>query len=218
MKYWDGQLDSRWLGGFRIVFLEKRKSILKIAILSAALLLPFSSAWAVNKCTSADGKSVFQDAPCMGKGATLDIRSAPPKKGLADSPAPDWKVKAAESDKRSEIQSAVERREAVIGMTIEQLQQAMGLPDRLNTGDYQSGSKDQRIYERSGRTWYVYTAGNLVTAVQTSATVGATSKPTVCPGSLEIRNAETSASSITLSEGMRVEMLRQVREMKNCGR
>ena len=191
---------------------------MKIAILWAALLVPFSAAWAVNKCTDADGKSVFQDAPCLGKGTTLDIRSAPGKKGLAESPATDWKARAAELDKRSDIQAAVERREAVIGMTLEQLQQAMGLPDRLNTGDYQSGSKDQRIYDRNGRTWYVYTAGNLVTAVQTSATVGAALRPTVCPSSLEIRNAETSASSITLSEGMRIEMFRQVREMKNCGR
>ena len=154
----------------------------------------------------------------MGKGETLDIRSAPGKTGLAASPASDWKAKAAELDKRSEIQSAVERREAVIGMTLEQLQQAMGLPDRLNTGDYQSGSRDQRIYDRNGRTWYVYTAGNLVTAVQTSATVGAAIKLVVCPSPLEIRNVEASASSITLSEGTRVEMLRQVREMKNCGR
>jgi hypothetical protein len=191
---------------------------LKIAILWAALLLPILPAWAVNKCTGADGKVAFQDAPCMGRGETLNIRSAPGKTGTAESPAPDWKAKAAESDKRSEIYAAIERREAVIGMTLEQLQQAMGLPNRLNTGDYQSGSKDQRIYDRNGRTWYVYTTGNLVTAVQTSATVRVAIKPTVCPGPLEIRNAETSASSITLPEGVRVEMLRQVREMKNCGR
>ncbi len=191
---------------------------MKIAILWAALLLPFLPAWAVNKCTGADGKVAFQDAPCMGRGETLNIRSAPGKTGTAESTAPDWKAKAAESDKRSEIYAAIERREAVIGMTLEQLQQAMGLPNRLNTGDYQSGSKDQRIYDRNGRTWYVYTAGNLVTTVQTSATVGAAIKPTVCPGPLEIRNAETSASSITLSDGVRVEMLRQIREMKNCGR
>lgn len=191
---------------------------MKIAILWAAILLAISPAWAINKCTGADGKVAFQDAPCMGKGETLNIRSAPGKIGTAESPATDWKAKEAESDKRSEIYAAIERREAVIGMTLEQLQQAMGLPNRLNTGDYQSGSKDQRIYDRNGRTWYVYTAGNFVTAVQTSATVGAASKPTVCPGPLEIRNAETSASSITLPEGARVEMLRQVREMKNCSR
>lgn len=191
---------------------------MKIVILWGALLLSFSPAWAINKCTGVDGKVAFQDAPCMGKGETLNIRSAPGKTGTAESPAPDWKAKAAESDKRSEIYAAIDRREAVIGMTLEQLQQAKGLPSRLNTGDYQSGSKDQRIYDRNGRTWYVYTAGNLVTAVQTSATLGAAIKPTVCPSPVEIRNAETSASSITLSEGVRVEMLRQVHEMKNCGR
>ena len=191
---------------------------MKITILWAALLLVVSPAWAISKCTGVDGKVVFQDAPCMGKGETMNIRSAPAMASTAGTPGTDWKAKAAESDRRSEISAAIERREAMIGMTLEQLQQAMGLPNRINTGDYQSGSKDQRIYDRNGRTWYVYTTGNAVTAVQTSATIGAASKPTNCPSSLEIRNAETSASSITLTEGVRVEMLRQIREMKNCGR
>lgn len=40
-----------------------------------ALLAP-AEAWAINKCTGADGKVVFQDAPCSGRGETLDIRPA----------------------------------------------------------------------------------------------------------------------------------------------
>jgi hypothetical protein len=44
----------------------------------AATLMAFavSPAWAVNKCTGPDGKVVFQDAHCAGKGETITVRPA----------------------------------------------------------------------------------------------------------------------------------------------
>jgi hypothetical protein len=33
-------------------------------------------ALAINKCTPADGRTVFQDAPCQGKGEVLDVKPA----------------------------------------------------------------------------------------------------------------------------------------------
>ncbi|CAN7554798.1 MAG: DUF4124 domain-containing protein [Acidovorax sp.] len=33
-------------------------------------------AWAVNKCTDANGKVSFQDAPCVGEGEKIDVRPA----------------------------------------------------------------------------------------------------------------------------------------------
>jgi len=47
-----------------------------------ALPLP---AEAINKCTGADGKVSFQDAPCAGKGEKIDVR---PASGNAPLPAP----------------------------------------------------------------------------------------------------------------------------------
>ena len=44
--------------------------------LLAAVLIAASPAWAINKCTGADGKVVFQDAPCMGRGEKLEVRPA----------------------------------------------------------------------------------------------------------------------------------------------
>lgn len=42
-----------------------------------ALLLAFvAPAWAVNKCTDANGKVSFQDAPCVGEGGKIDVRPA----------------------------------------------------------------------------------------------------------------------------------------------
>lgn len=49
---------------------------MKSAILAAALACALSPAWAVNKCTGPDGKVVFQDAPCAGKGVTLNVKPA----------------------------------------------------------------------------------------------------------------------------------------------
>lgn len=46
------------------------------AIAAASLALLQLPAAAVNKCTGPDGKTVFQDAPCAGKGETLTIRPA----------------------------------------------------------------------------------------------------------------------------------------------
>lgn len=45
-----------------------------------ALLLGFlAPAWAINKCTGADGKVSFQDAPCAGEGEKIEVR--PSSKG-----------------------------------------------------------------------------------------------------------------------------------------
>lgn len=57
---------------------------IKLALLAAALAVG-TPAWAINKCTGPDGKTVFQDAPCAGKGEKIDVR---PASGSAASPPP----------------------------------------------------------------------------------------------------------------------------------
>ena len=49
------------------------KQIILCAAVLAVLIAP---AWAVNKCTGADGKVAFQDAPCSGKGGQISVRPA----------------------------------------------------------------------------------------------------------------------------------------------
>lgn len=48
--------------------------ILRLGVLAVAMAS--NHAWAVNKCTGADGKVVFQDAPCVGQGEVLHVRPA----------------------------------------------------------------------------------------------------------------------------------------------
>lgn len=55
------------------------RTLLTVALFAA------TPAWAVNKCIGPDGKVVFQDAPCTGKGEKLDVR---PASGAARAAAP----------------------------------------------------------------------------------------------------------------------------------
>ena len=58
----------------------QRKRLVKLALIAGLIFLAFlvfgAPAWAINKCTGADGKVSFQDAPCQGKGELLDVRPA----------------------------------------------------------------------------------------------------------------------------------------------
>ena len=48
-----------------------------IRFAAAAMALAFvAPAWAINKCTDANGKVSFQDAPCAGQGEKIEARPA----------------------------------------------------------------------------------------------------------------------------------------------
>lgn len=49
------------------------KYVHAVTVVLAALCTP---AWSINKCTGADGRIVFQDAACGGKGEKMNVRPA----------------------------------------------------------------------------------------------------------------------------------------------
>lgn len=50
---------------------------MKLSLIFATLLASLCApSWAINKCTGADGKVVFQDAACAGKGEKMNVRPA----------------------------------------------------------------------------------------------------------------------------------------------
>ncbi len=51
-------------------------SNLKTGGMVAVLTLLCMPAWAINKCTSPDGRTVFQDIPCEGKGQSVMVKPA----------------------------------------------------------------------------------------------------------------------------------------------
>lgn len=52
-------------------------------ILALGLVPP---AWAINKCTDAQGKVSFQEAPCPGEGEKIEVRPAMPAPAVAPPP------------------------------------------------------------------------------------------------------------------------------------
>jgi hypothetical protein len=75
------------------------------AALLAALCAPV---WAINKCTGPDGRVVYQDAPCAGKGEVLDVKPAAGR-GAANIDAP--AVKTMTEAQRIDAQVAASQRE-----------------------------------------------------------------------------------------------------------
>lgn len=188
--------------------------------LVAGAALVCCQAWAVNKCTI-DGQVVFQDTACPGKGEAIKVSPASghAQTVTANEGAARARAELAEVNRKADIRAAMERGEPVIGMTEAEVVQAMGQPNRANLANYNGTPHNQLIYERGGRTLYVYTDGGIVKAIQNAESVAGVSRPAVrCPSPLEIRAMETSASSNSLSVPEKVERLRQIGEAKKCGR
>ena len=175
-------------------------------------------AWAINKCTGPDGKVAFQDAPCPdGRGEKLHIHAAP-------APGPNAAAEAqARLDKLKRdnaMAEAIRTNKPLVGMTVGQLQNAMGTATKVNADNYNGVQREQVIYERLNETWYVYTRNGMVESVQHrpgAAAGGSPAQAVRCPTPHEINSAITSASSITLSESERVERWKAIRQMQACG-
>lgn len=99
----------------------------------------------------ADGKVVYQQAPCTG-GTKLNVE-----------PAVDPLSRA------GRIASAVARGRVMVGMTQAQVLQSWGPPDKKNRSIRATGTSEQWIYNRGdiGRDQYLYLEDGLLTSVQT---------------------------------------------------
>ena len=189
-------------------------------ILCVHLLLSLCvPAWAVNKCTGADGKMVYQDAPCAGQGETLNLMHANAGENRAASGSAQAQVDKLKRD--NEMAEAIRTRKPLVGMTVAQLQEAMGPATKVNAANYQGVQQDQIIYERPNETWYVYTRQGVVQSVQNQpgAPLGVSPRAQIaCPSQHEIHNAKVSASSNMLGDAERAERLKSIRLMEACGR
>jgi hypothetical protein len=137
--------------------------------------------------------------------------------GTADAVAKSKKM-VADVNSRSKIQEAIASHYPLIGMTRSELDQAMGSPTTVNASNYSGVLKDQIIYRQPRQTWYVYTEQGLVTSIQNTPETNSSSVSKPCPSPFAIKEMETSASSILLSDAERTERLKQIGEAKKCGK
>lgn len=140
------------------------------------------------KCVHADGKVSFQQMPCAegSKSNNLDIR---PGSGSITG--------TTEAQKRN--WAAIARGMPEVGMTLKDLEAAMGQPSKANLAQYGPNTHDQLIYYRSSRTIYVYLRNGVVTSVQNQAggeiKVGEPYREP-CPTPVQIKELEFEASRI----------------------
>jgi hypothetical protein len=181
-------------------------------LLAGVLLVLALPAAAVYKCQTVDGKTTFQEIPCAIVEKQTDVRTfaSPPS-----SPA----TTEASAALRTAINQAIVGSYPVRGMNLKELQSAIGEPTRINTGDYQGGFTEQRIYERAGGTTYVYTENGIVRSIETSESQRRAvpeQQARNCASAQEIKNEEVSANSITLTADQRQQRNRKIQRMREC--
>ena len=198
------------------------KHAVKILLMAAALLAAASPASAVQKCTGPDGKVTFQDVPCAnGRSEVLHLPSSAGQgpDGAATAQAQS-RVEKLKRD--NEMAEAIRTHKPLVGMSVAQLQDAMGPATKVNADNYNGTQREQVIFERPAETWYVYTRDGVVDSIQYRPGAPLASAPAAasvrCPTPFEIKNAITSASSITLSERERTARWQAIRAMQTCGR
>ena len=110
------------------------------------------SAVAVNKCTTPEGKIIFQDAPCSAadKGGRVEIKVSAPN--------------ATDANWQNRVNTAIVTSRILVGMTASQAQTSWGAPTSKNKSTSASGSSEQWVYRREGGPdQYVYVANGFVT-------------------------------------------------------
>ncbi|GAB4211588.1 MAG: hypothetical protein Fur007_02200 [Rhodoferax sp.] len=157
-------------------------------------------AWAIYKCTAADGRVSYQDQACDGALTEQlpEVAAAP-----ASAPTPEaWRAKAAKADVQLAIHAAIERHQPLRGMTLAQLDLAMGAPDDRSVTHSSTGRHEYRTYRRDGILWRVALREDVVDSVSHRALPADKSKPP-CPGPQALELARLRASSITLNDAER---------------
>lgn len=185
------------------------------------IVLQTQSAQAAYKCQDAQGAITYQDRPCLSGGKELTPASTGTGSISYSTSDAEALAKQAQSKRDVETLRAIQQREPAIGMTLAELNLAMGRPDAVNPSNYNGRLHNQLIYNRGQRRLYVYTDGGKVTAIQDRSNPSAP-KPLPagqrCPTSIEIQNARNSANSTSLTEDQRKAKWKQVESMESCGK
>lgn len=182
-----------------------------------ALALSSGAAHAVNKCTDAStGKVTYSDGPCASSEGSQRMT------GLGAN------VLGAAAERPDHVRAAIAAKRPAVGMTLAELERAIGRPDKVNVAQYGAEFKDQLIYYTDTRTLYVYTTNGVVTAIQNTdggrpmahAAPVYSAPARQCPSAREIRDIEFEISKIENRGRPQVlaELHRQLGSARACGK
>lgn len=89
--------------------------MIKPAIFLTAVLFSAAPVWAINKCTGPDGKAVFQDAPCAGKGEQILVKPASGNAPVAPAPTAATPTSTATAAPAGTPAAATQKKEGAFG-------------------------------------------------------------------------------------------------------
>ena len=119
-------------------------SHIKKALWTAGFALLCSQAWAINKCTGADGQTTFQDAPCAGKGAAIVVRPA-----SGNAPGVTMTAPTAGAAQPGKPQTEAQRLEALVTASQQERRklelEARLVPEAFNAISAQRAACDQEL-------------------------------------------------------------------------
>lgn len=160
----------------------------------------------VYKCPDPGGKTKFQDTPCTG-GTRQSVKPVT----IDSTPGYQTRPGAYPSTSSSD---------PMVGMGKNALLQALGTPSKTTTTtDYAGNEIESLMFTQRGKAIVAYLKNGFVfsTSSVEREWIGQTpSTQRKCPSATDIRNAETSAGSITITESERREKRWAVARMKAC--
>lgn len=125
------------------------KQVFQWGLLASLAFVGASRALVIQKCVGPDGKVSFQNAPCAnGGGEKLRIRPATGQ-ASGDSAAADAQLRAQKMQRDNEMSAAIRMHKPLVGMTVAELEQAMGMATKVNAANYSGQQHHQVIYERA---------------------------------------------------------------------
>lgn len=184
--------------------------LLLLATCSAA------SAQTLYKCTTADGKVSFQQAPCdTHKGGHAQAMPMPKPNLVEGNPAGEASLRA-EAMRAQAVRHAIARGQLVSGMTEAEVVQLLGQPAVVNTDNIQGRVSRQLVYRYAdGSARYVYTRDGLTYASQDRpSTRPLVEQRRTCFTDAEIHGANVEAGRLIHSEAQKARNRAEVERMK----
>jgi hypothetical protein len=175
-----------------------------------------ASAQTMFKCTGADGRVSFQQAPCdTHKGAKAQAMEVPQANVVEGNPAGEANLRA-EAQRAQAVRLAIARGQLVSGMTEAEVVQLLGRPLVVNSDNVEGRVSRQLVYRYpDGSARYVYTRNGLTYASQERPST----RPLVeqrrkCFTDGDIHSANVEAGRITYTEGQKARNRAEVERMK----